>query len=176
MSQTGIARLWLSTWWMFHRRFEPIFGWMTAFWRSVKYSKEIKMTPPSPPRSKSGTTINWKLFIPLRQGRAPVFCCWLNAIHLSLSQLRITAKRMSMKVMGKRTENEGWASLRIITRRVSMRSASVSVKPPHPRWWWLIRFSHAQQITLIGRNIPLQLNSRLTCADSIVNTVRCAAC
>lgn len=89
------------------------------------------MDPP-PPTVLKCHQHKLKIMHPSEASRAPVFCCWLNAVYLSLSQLRITAKRMSMKVMGERTENEGWASLRIITRGASTRSASMSVKL-HPQ-------------------------------------------
>lgn len=107
-------------------------------------------------------------------GYASTFILWLNSVYLSVSHFRIMAKRMNMKVMGKRNENEGWVSLGIIRGKASTWSASVSVKL-QPQWWWLIRFSYAQQIMLIGRNI-LQLNSQLTSTDSIVNRVSWAAC
>ena len=108
------------------------------------------------------------------RGYASAFSLWLNSVYLSVSHFRIMAKRMNMKVMGKRNENEGWVSLGILRGKPSTWSASMSVKF-QLQWWWLIRFSHAQQIALIGRNI-LQLNSQLTYTDSIVNRVSCAAC
>lgn len=155
-----------------------------TFHRSAKHCSEIHMIPFSfVSLSKNANKINpnhasvWfqqssNSAVVSRYGFA--FSLWLNSVNLSMSPIRITVKRMNMKVMGKRNENEGWVSLRILSRKVSTWSASVSVKL-HPQWWWLIKFSHAQQIMLIGRNI-LQLNSQLTCTDSIVNRVSYAAC
>lgn len=155
-----------------------------TFQRNAKYCSEIQRIPFSfVSLSKNANKINpnhasvWfqqSSNSAVVSGYASAFSLWLNSVNLSMSHFRITAKRMNMKVMGKRNENEGWVSLRIISGKVSTWSASVSVKL-HPQWWWLIRFSHAQQIMLIERNI-LQLNSQLTCTDSIVNRVSHAAC
>lgn len=172
----------LAPGWMFPSWFEPVFSEMTTFESSAEYCREIQMIPSAfVSLSKNANKINPNhTFVWGKQssnyavvsGYASTFSLWFNSVYLSMSHFRITAKRMNMKVMGKRNENEGWVSLRIISGTASTWSASMSVKL-HPQWWWLIRFSHAQQIMLIERNI-LQLNSRLTCTDSIVNRVSCA--